>query len=231
MTRVNILANFEREINKIDEPFVKPAVDDSMFWLNQAIYKFIKLRFNGDFVHHTGFEETEKRRKDLINLFKNQEYIISSENYRTPQYLRYSVEYPKDFLYVLNEEADIKSENSDHSMMTSVFECTRDSFMYRINNSLTDFHYRNHKARPIRVRNANGCDLYTDTKYEIEKYYLGYLRKPEELTLTSENAYEEYSDFSDETMYEIIKIAAQMYLENQSEERYKTLTQEVLTQE
>ena len=32
-------------------------------------------------------------------------------------------------------------------------------------------------------------------------------------------------------MYEIIKMAAQMYLENQKDERYRTITNEVLTQE
>ena len=43
--------------------------------------------------------------------------------------------------------------------------------------------------------------------------------------------FEEYKDFNDHVLYEIIKMAAQMYLENQSDDRYKTITQEVLTQE
>ena len=40
-----------------------------------------------------------------------------------------------------------------------------------------------------------------------------------------------YTDFEDNIWLEIIKIAAQMYVENQSDPRYKTLTNEVLTQE
>jgi hypothetical protein len=32
-------------------------------------------------------------------------------------------------------------------------------------------------------------------------------------------------------MYEIIKIAAQMYLENKKDERYQTIAAEVMTQE
>ena len=115
-------------------------------------------------------------------------------------------------------------------MNTCVFECTRDSFMYRVNNSLTDFHYKNHRARPLRVRNSDGCSLLTDKNYQIEKYTLGYIRKPAEIVLGDQYD-QEYPDFQDTTMYEIIKMAAQMYLENQSEERYKSLTQEVLTQE
>lgn len=293
MKYIDILANFEIEINKIDDTFGKPAVDDSLFWLNQSIYKFIKLRFNGDFVHHTGFEETEKRREDLIRLFTEKTYTVRStdvnndglvdaqdqmaitnaiqsgesvyngredvnkdnvidfqQDYSLVQndlgktsfvvdtshsdYDSYTIIYPKDFLYVLNEDVVITDTNGGNKKDTCVFECTRDSFMYRVNNSLTDFHYRNHRARPLRIRNAEGCSLLTDKHYNIQQYTLGYLRKPEELVnskLSSEEYNKEYPDFSNETMYEIIKMAAQMYVENQGEERYKSLTQEVLTQE
>ena len=110
-----------------------------------------------------------------------------------------------------------------------MFECTSDSFMYRVNNSLTDFHYRFHRARPLRVRLKDGCLLLTDKKYDVNTYVLGYLRKPKEITL--DNPFDEYDDFQDIVIPEIIKIAAQMYLENKKDERYKTITQEVVTQE
>ena len=106
--------------------------------------------------------------------------------------------------------------------------------MYRINNSLTDFHYRYNRARPLRIRTKDGFKLLTDKKYKINSYTLGYLRVPEEIKEDDllENPNREYQDFEDYIWLEIIKIAAQMYVENQSEERrYKTLTNEVLTQE
>jgi len=78
--------------------------------------------------------------------------------------------------------------------------------MYRVTNSLTDFHYRYHRARPLRVRLTNGCMLLTDKNYKINKYTLGYLRKPNEITL--DNPHDEYQDFEDIIMQEIIKIAA-----------------------
>jgi len=114
-------------------------------------------------------------------------------------------------------------------MSTSVFECTQDSFMYRITNSLSDFHYRFGKARPIRIRTANGCKLLTDTQYQIKKYTLGYIKTPDEIRI--DGTVYEYTDFDTSTMYEIIKIAAQMYVENKKDQRYQTLSQEVLTQE
>ena len=77
MTNVEILTNFETEVGVIDNTLEKPLTDTSLYWLNQAVAKFSKLRFNGDFVHKTGFEETEKRREDLIHLFKSKDYKTS----------------------------------------------------------------------------------------------------------------------------------------------------------
>jgi len=34
MTYLEILASFEREINKLDDVVGKPSTDDSLFWLN-----------------------------------------------------------------------------------------------------------------------------------------------------------------------------------------------------
>ena len=101
--------------------------------------------------------------------------------------------------------------------------------MYRVNNSLTDFHYKYHRARPLRIRKEDGCDLLTDKNYTISSYTLGYLKKPTELTLDDPRG--EYTDFSDHILFEITKMAAQMYIENQADKRYETITKEVLTQE
>ena len=231
MMYIKMLEAFELEINKLNDAVGKPATDDSLFWLNQAVTKFVKLRFNGDFTHGTGYEQTEKRRMDLINLFKSEDYTYSSMKQDTtnPSYDSYAIVYPTDFMYSLNEDVIISDNQGRHQMNTCIFECTRDSFMYRVNNSLTDFHYRFHRARPLRIRHDNGCELLTDKQYKIWRYTLGYLRKPKEITL--ENPFDEYTDFEDIVMPEIIKIAAQMYLENQKDPRYQSITNEVSTQE
>lgn len=231
MTNIEILIAFETEINQLNNELTKPSTDDSLFWLNQSVNKFVKIRFNGDFIHREGYEQTEKRRNDLIKLFKTVTYddedMIKDTSFAS--YDQYSIQYPKDFLYALNEDVVIADVDGNHKMDTCVFECTQDSFMYRINNSLTDFHYRFHRARPIRTRNKTGCLLLTDKKYIIKQYTLGYLRQPDEITL--QNPYNQYLDFDDSTMYEIIKIAAQMYLENIKDQRYQTITSEIISQE
>lgn len=231
MTYLNILENFEREIDLLDNSIDKPSTDDSLFWLNQAVAKFVKTRFNGDVVHDTSYEQTEKRRADLINLFSTKVYdqFDMEKNNKPATYTSYTIEYPNDFMFALNEDVVISDLNGQNKLDTCVFECTQDSFMYRITNSLTDFHYRYHRARPLRIRNTFGCQLLTDKNYKIYQYTLGYLRKPNEITL--ENPFDEYTDFEDIIMPEIIKIAAQMYLENKGKERYKTIVGEVSTQE
>lgn len=228
MTNLEILTAFEIEIGEIDNELTKPVTDDSLYWINQAISKFAKTRFNGDLAHHTGYEQTEKRRDDLIRLFRESSLTVSQKT-EFATYDRYSVRYPDDFLYALNEDVTISDNNGDHTLDTCVFECTQDSFMYRINNSLTDFHYKYHKARPIRTRTVVGCYLYTDKNYKINRYTLGYLKTPTKVSL--DNPMSEYKDFEDDQLHEIVKIAAQMYLENKRSERYQSISNEVLTQE
>lgn len=235
MKRLDILAAFELEINKLDDTMNKPVTDDSLYWLNQAVAKFIKARFNGNPPHYTSYEQNEKRTRDLHNLFESANVgLTGPESHST--YDEYTGTYPSDMMYLLSERALITDNNEGHEYDTSIFECTADSFMYRITNSLTDFHYKYHKARPLRVRTGNPDDyhfsLLTDKNYKIKQFDIYYLREPEKLTSanpTDRNV--EYNDFEDDVWYEIIKTAAQMYVENQTDRRYQTLTNEILTQE
>jgi len=86
-------------------------------------------------------------------------------------------------MYTLSETFEVQDSEGKNKTNVPVFECTADSFMYRVTNSLTDFHYRGHYARPLRVRTSDGCLLLTDKKYDISKYFLQYLRYPTQITL------------------------------------------------
>lgn len=229
MRGIDILAAFELEINKINEDIEKPLTDDSLYWLNQAVVKFVKDRFNGNAPKRTSYEQNEKRTRDLIKLLVNTTIAANGEPTEHVNYTEYNYTYPTNMMFVLNEDVVISDLDDNHQMDTCVFECTADSFMYRINNKLTDFHYRFHRARPLRIRTADGFKLLTDKNYKINTYSLGYLKTPTEIT--SADPTTNYTDFADHTWLEIIKIAAQMYIENQADPRYRTLTNEVLTQE
>ena len=228
MKNIQILESFEREINKLDDVLTKPSTDESMYWLNQAVDKFTKTRFNGDAPHFTSYEQNEKRARDLIKLFK--EANIDAKKQNMDGYVRFVIQYPEDFMFALNENVIIQPVDEPTELKpVSVFECTADNFMYRITNKLTDFHYHHKKARPLRVRTSDGCYLLTDENYNIYSYTLGYIKQPNKLTL--ENPFDEYQDFPDYIMPEIIKIACQMFIENKSDKRYQTISNEVNTQE
>ena len=208
MKGIDLIASFELEINKINNIVEKPVTDDSIYWLNQAMMKFVKDRFNGNAPKRTSYEQNEKRTRDLIKLFNEAPLTIPQPDNSHANYDVYEFTYPTDpkMLYALNEDVVISDLNDEYLMDTCVFECTADNFMYRINNSLTDFHYRHHRARPLRVRTANGFKLLTDKNYKISSYTVGYLKVPTEIT--SDDPSIEYEDFEDNIWMEIIKIAA-----------------------
>lgn len=229
MRGIDIIAAFELEINKMDDALSKPDTDDSLYWINQGIMKFVKDRFNGDAPKRTSYEQNEKRTRDLVLLLREYKPETPETNTQYHDYNYYEYNYPDDMMFALNEDVTISDNSGQNIVDTCVFECTADSFMYRINNSLTDFHYRHHRARPLRIRTANGFRLLTDKNYQINSYTLGYIKVPTEIT--NEDPEIDYPEFKDYTWLEIVKIAAQMYIENQSDPRYKTITNEVLTQE
>ena len=103
MRNIDILIGFEREINKLNNSLDKPTTDDSLYWLNQAVSKFVKTRFNGNLPHLTSYEQTEKRSKDLINLLVDKELPVEQDIHGIrPNYASYHVQYPDDFMFALN---------------------------------------------------------------------------------------------------------------------------------
>lgn len=229
MRGADIIAAFELEINKLDDVIQKPITDDSVYWINQGIFRFVKDGFSGNTKNHISYEQTEKRSRDLIKLLKEGKDIQYNSYTQYADYDCYEYTYPTDLMFVLNEDVEISDTNDKYKTNTCVFECTADNFMFRINNSLTDFHYRYHRARPIRVRTKDGFRLLTDKKYKIQKYTVGYLKTPEEVV--GDDPTHEYNDFEYHTWIEIIKIAAKMYIENHSDQRYNTISNEVVEQQ
>ena len=75
---------------------------------------------------------------ELEHVLEQKDFDVQTDKSH-PSYDQYEYTYPKDMMFVLNEDVIISDNNGEHLMDTCVFECTQDSFMYRINNSLTDF--------------------------------------------------------------------------------------------
>lgn len=227
MTNLELQKAFEIEANIIDKYLTdKIYSSDIEYWLNTAVNKFVKTRFDGDNPTHKSFEQTEKRSRDLVHLVKSITLVPDDETEK-PKYTYYNYTYPIDLLYVLSETTNISCPTDEFE--TSVFECTVDNYINRINNKLTDFHYRNGYARPLRVRTDTGCMLFTDGIYFIGEYNITYIKKPTVIDLNMPDT--EYKDFTDSVLSEIVKLAVQMYIESVGNQRYQTITNEVNTME
>lgn len=81
MKGIDLIAAFELEINKLDDALEKPVTDDSLYWINQAIMKFVKDRFNGNAPKRTSYEQNEKRTRDLIKLLREDKSTVILKYY------------------------------------------------------------------------------------------------------------------------------------------------------
>lgn len=232
MTTLDLQYAFELETNSIDATLTtKLKSDDILYWLNSAVDKFVKTRFDGNNITKKSFEQNEKRARDLMYLVSSKTYEPTDVSYSRKGFDVYVIDYPKDFMLMLDESVELykKGDKEFNYWPSEIFECTLDSYMYRITNKLTDFHLRNNYARPIRVRTKDGCDLFTDGNYSIKDYTISYIRNPEKITL--DDPFKEYTDLPEFALHEVVKLAVQMYVASLHDPRYETISAENGTME
>lgn len=236
MKYIELQEAFEIEINKLDDGFNKPKSIDTQWWLNRGLEKFYKTRYSGLNFKQEGFEQNQKRIDDLRTLVKTKVYsekeITISNNIAT-------VELPNDYIILLGDTAGIAPSNGTNMQcwdkdinnnyvvkFSDTLEGKIETIDRQLENSLSEHRLKYCSAKPIRLIKNNQISLYTDGKYRIASYIIDYLRRPNEIDIHT-NPMEEYTDMPEHTHSEIVKLAAQMYLENQSEQRYTSISNEV----
>lgn len=233
MTFNEIQVAFELEINQIDSNATKPTTSDMEYWLMAGLDKFIKTRYSGINFKQKGFEQDQKRIDDLRTLVTRKTYQFDTY----PE--EYVVTLPTDYMFTLGETAVIFSYNTcwpvgpsgqPITKNTDVLEATVENIDRQKENTLSEYRLHGRSARPLRLYEGNEIHLYTDSNYNIKNYILTYLRMPNKINLT-ERPFEEYTDMPASTHQEIVKIAAQLYLENQADPRYQSYVNEVATME
>lgn len=151
---------------------------------------------------------------------------------------QYNITLPTNYMFTVGEEVYIISpdsswptyENVPLSKRTSVIEATIDNVTEKLENSLSEYRFHGNTGKPIRIYNNNNIILYTDNQYIVSKYKLTYLRIPTKIDIHA-NPTLDYLDMPEHTHIEIVKLAVQAYLENQSNQRYSTYSNEVATME
>lgn len=237
MKYIQLQESFEYEINKLDDALNKPKSSDTEYFLNTALDKFWKTRYSQNNFKREGFEQTEKRVDDLRTLVSE---VIYTDKINKVSNSIYSVELPIDYIILLGDKAGIApadgytdpcwelDEEGNYILHYSdTIEGTIETIDRIKENSLSEYHLKYTKAKPIRLVTGNRINLYTDGKYKVSEYTLQYLRRPKYIDI-HKDPFAEYTDMPEHTQIEIVKLAAQLYLQNQADPRYASYTQEVI---
>lgn len=234
MKFIELQEAFEIELNVLDDGLNKPTSMNTEWWLNRGLEKFWKTRYSGMNVKSTGFEQDQKRIDDLRTLIKT--ISISVDKISDKQY---SVSIPNDYVILLGDTVGIQpsddlynecwemDENGEYVVKyNDTIESSIETIDRQLSNSLSEHLLKYCSARPLKLIQGDNICLYTDGKYKISEYRLTYLRRPEKINIHL-NPFGEYTDMPEHTHSEIVKIAAQMYIENQSNQRVNTHNAEV----
>lgn len=226
ITNAQLGRMLELELNTATDISQKPMTIDIEYLLNQAIHKFVKTRYTGNTPNASGFEQSEKRVNDLRKLIKtfNTSDLTETDN-------KYTISLPQDHMLTLQESVVIFDKAAPTTTrLTDVFECTLENLNTRMQNTLTDFHYRNGYARPLRINDNSTVQLYCDGTYGINQYTMNYLATPTKVDILN-NPTTAYPDLTDEALTEVVKIAAQLHIERIKDQRYQTIVNETNTME
>lgn len=234
MRNIDLQISFETEINRINDNVTKPLVVDTEYWLNAGIDKFYKTRYSGLNFKREGFEQSQKRTDDLRTLVVKTKVEPTQESTQ-----EFTVSLPNDYVFLLGDKAGIfpisdnakrcwdKDQYDNYVVKYSdTIEGTIETIDRIRENSLSEYHLHHSKAKPIRLIVDNNIYLYTDGNYGVEQYEYYYLRMPKKVDILNKPL-EEYTDMPEHTIPEIVKLAANMYIENQTDPRYQTHTNEV----
>lgn len=234
MKFIELQEAFEIELNVLDDGLNKPKSMDTEWWLNRGLEKFWKTRYSGMNVKSTGFEQDQKRIDDLRTLVKTVSIIPTKVTNK-----QYSIDIPNDYVILLGDTVGIQPSDDSHNACWEVdedgefvtkysdtIESSIETIDRQLSNSLSEHILKYCSARPLKLIQGNSVHLYTDGQYKISDYQLTYLRNPEKINIHL-NPFDEYADMPEHTHSEIVKIAAQMYIENQSNQRVNTHNAEV----
>lgn len=196
--------------------------DTIMSFINEAIDKFWKTRYSGLNFKQRGFEQDQKRTDDLRTLVTKRTYKdidITKVNQE-----KYTVTLPDDYVILLGDTAGIApadgitndcwekdSEGNYKVKYSDTIEGTIETVDRIKENSLSEYHLKYTKAKPIKLMQDNTITLYTDGQYKVAEYTIEYLKRPSKVTLV-DTPTDEYTDLPAHTHMEIVKIAVQLIL-------------------
>ena len=106
-----------------------------------------------------------------------------------------------------------------------VTQSTADTYRTQIDNPYSEHVLEGDEAKPLRLFRGDLIELVTDGNYGVSQYHLRYLRKPAEVDVDGAPAVD--CDLPEHVHDEVVRLAANMILENIESQRYNTHSYEV----
>lgn len=212
------------------------------FWLNEAIDRFIKVRYSGTNPKRESFEQSQKRVDDLRSLVK--EVVLSPTvspatessggytiSFKPNSYHVDEDDLPADYMFFLNDEVSISFTHPVTGVVTTLrtypVVCTSDTYSTKINDPYSEHILHLGTARPLRLFSEKGIELVTDGQYTITDYFFKYLRKPTTVSIGTATD----CDLPEHTHREIVLLAVKILTENIESPRYQTESVEITQHE
>lgn len=220
MTANEMAYRFEVSFDKITN-FDSPGYEDSevSILLNQAQERFLLQTYSGTNKFKEGFEETEKRRKDLSELTANSIITTASatQTGTLPNGTLYDL--PTNFIYAIKEEVVISSDDEcDNGRRIKVKPITHDEYTINIENPFkqpdNNLVWRLDYSRVTDGTNPKRHELITDGSYNITAYHLRYLRRLPNIVVDLDTPANQVNCVLDEiTHNRIVDLAVEIALE------------------
>lgn len=222
---------FRQSLDRLDSSVYSDILPEQVdYFLNEAILRFVKIRYSRTNTKNTGFEETQKRIEDLTALVQTKffplvNYVSESNTYEVDLSRPYDNEgltVPSTYEYMIYLKGMCKHTKTDCTSKYLVFRIvTHDRLGYE----LEDPFKKPYKMRSIGYFQNSKLYLITDGTYTITGVNLSYLAYP--VIVKQGSVYPTPStdidcNLSPETHKEIIQLATLIALENLEISRLKT---------
>jgi hypothetical protein len=229
MTANEMSFEFKVGYDKITN-FDAPGYEDEeiSLLLNKAQERFFLQTYAATNKFKEGFEETEKRRKDLSELIANATISVASatQTGSLPNGTLYDL--PTNFLYAIKEEVTISSEDEcDNGKRIKVKPITHDEYTINIDNPFkqpdNELVWRLDYSRTVDNVNPKRHELITDGSYTISAYHLRYLRRLPNIVVDEAIPANQVNCILDEiTHRRIVDLAIEIALEMSVDPRLQT---------
>lgn len=225
-------------LDRVDANFYRNLLAEEVdIFLNEAQDMFIKQRYGGNNNKYTGFEETQKRIEDLRNIVVPDVLLSLSSNQTGAKPNGFFYDLPVDYFISVQEEAEIiyvDCNEDNTSSRLGFVGCTLDEYNNIVENPFE-------QPNPAKGEDSFGKRLMFDRlqaltfgKFNINKYFLTYIRKPLEMRYGTQYITPTTNvncELAEITHREIVKLAVDLALETYESRRVATFGKTIQTQE